>query len=74
MKDKLSPSAHDQSLHHKNGGIEVDLTAAAEGGQEKVDTLTRLEAGDDQPFTPYRQLLPDMLCFLKCYLVNLSSD
>lgn len=40
MKDKLSPSAHDQSLHHKNGGSEVDLTAAAEGGQEKVDTLT----------------------------------
>ena len=51
----------------------VDLTAADEGSQEREDALTQLEAGDEQPFTPYSQLLPDTLCFLECYLVNSSS-
>lgn len=73
LKNKLSPSASDQSLHHRHEGSVVDLTAAAEGGQERVDAPTQLEAGDEQPFTPYSQLLPDTLCFLECYLVN-SSD
>jgi len=51
----------------------VDMTAAAEGDQERQDAPTQLEAGDEQPFTPYSQLLPGTLFFLECYLVNSSS-
>lgn len=72
LKDKLLPSASGQNLHHGHGRSVVDSAAADKGGQERENALMQLEAGNEQLFIPYSQLLPDMLCFLKCYLLNSS--